>query len=307
MKKFILFVVMLSVLMVGCSIRSQETRSNQIWNVETSYFDNYACSQSPTAYHAEGTIHQATDHNGIVAWIQAEEDCTIEINGTMQEKRGNLQLVYIAPDGTETLITENTNNAIDTTITVLAGEGTIQFKGENAVYDFQLQFSLNDSVRYNAEKVKTEQEDVTLEMEALGEPTVQAEDWSEKNKRILTKVYGDNFKMAYSMDGINGTTDEDNFLCDFSKLNLQLESNCVLLSQETGDGTERTIQYEIKVLSGQCAIMYDNESGDSTTIWSGNGQANGSTTITLDDGANCLRLQALDKNTELKIKLQCTK
>lgn len=94
---------------------------------------------------------------------------------------------------------------------------------------------------------------------------------------------------------------------EYSKLDITVGNNCVLLAQEVGDNTERTIGYHIDVISGKCAIKYDNDEGESVTIWSGEGQADGVTTIKLAGGANCLRLEALETDTRLKIKLKCTK
>lgn len=54
-------------------------------------------------------------------------------------------------------------------------------------------------------------------------------------------------------------------------MDLTVENNCVLLAQEAGDRTDRT------------------------------------TAVKLGGGANCLRIEALDNDTRLKIKLKCTK
>ena len=50
---------------------------------------------------------------------------------------------------------------------------------------------------------------------------------------------------------------------------------------------------------------YDSDDGSNTVVWSGKGKAQGTATITLSDGANCLRLKALDDDTRLKVSLQC--
>lgn len=134
-----------------------------------------------------------------------------------------------------------------------------------------------------------------------------AEDWSEKYDGIIAKVYGDDFHMAYSMNDIVGKTDDESFLCDYSKLDLTVENNCVLLAQEAGDHTDRTVTYEVDVISGECAVKYDNDQGESVVIWSGKGQAEGTAAVKLGGGANCLRIEALDNDTRLKIKLKCTK
>lgn len=106
-------------------------------------------------------------------------------------------------------------------------------------------------------------------------PKSMDEDYSMIFDRVRSMVYGDDFHMSYSMEEIIGTTDEDNFLCEYSKMDLILNSNCVLLFQEAGDGNERTIKYDIDVSSGECALIYDNDSGESIEIWSGTGAANG--------------------------------
>lgn len=157
----------------------------------------------------------------------------------------------------------------------------------------------------DSEVVVTDEVGELETVEEITEAGREEEDWSERYDRLIAAVYGDDFDMAYSMEDIVGTTDDDNFLCDYKKLALTLENNCVLLAQETGDGTERTIEYDIEVLSGECAIMYDNDEGVSTIIWSGRGHAQGTTAITLGTGTGCLRLTALDGKAKLKISLQC--
>jgi|GEM_PF-4990277 len=144
-------------------------------------------------------------------------------------------------------------------------------------------------------------------VEAKSDLSAENEDWSEKYDRVIAMVYGDDFHMTYSMHDIVGETDDENFLGEYSKLDITVGNNCVLLAQEAGDNTERTIKYDIDVISGKCAIKYDNDEGESATIWSGEGQADGVTAIKLGGGANCLRLEALETDTRLKIKLKCTK
>lgn len=149
----------------------------------------------------------------------------------------------------------------------------------------------------------------TSEKRTDAEPNSSAgdEDWSEKYDRAIAMVYGDDFHMSYSMHDIVGETDDENFLGEYSKLDITVDNNCILLAQEVGDNTERTIKYDVDVISGECAIKYDNDKDESVTIWSGKGQADGVTTITLGGGANCLRIEALAAATRLKIKLNCTK
>lgn len=150
---------------------------------------------------------------------------------------------------------------------------------------------------------------LTSEKRTDAEPNSSAgdEDWSEKYDRAIAMVYGDDFHMSYSMHDIVGETDDENFLGEYSKLDITVDNNCILLAQEVGDNTERTIKYDVDVISGECAIKYDNDKDESVTIWSGKGQADGATTITLGGGANCLRIEALAADTRLKLKLNCTK
>ena len=137
--------------------------------------------------------------------------------------------------------------------------------------------------------------------------SAEDEDWSEKYDRVIAMVYGNDFHMSYSMHDIVGETDDENFSGEYSKLDITVDNNYILLAQEAGDNTERTVKYDIDVISGECAIKYDNDADESVIIWSGKGQADGTTTIKLGAGANCLRIEALEANTRLKIKLKCTK
>ena len=109
------------------------------------------------------------------------------------------------------------------------------------------------------------------------------------------------------MTEIVGQTEDNDFLANYSKLDLILDSNCILLAQRTGDGTARTLSYELDVTSGACALMYDNDEGESQVLWSGSGQTQDTVTIQLGGGANCLRLTAIDGQAQLHLKLECTK
>lgn len=159
----------------------------------------------------------------------------------------------------------------------------------------------------STQKIIPSADTLTSEKGVNAESTLSSEDWSEKYSHVVSRVYGDDFHMTYSMHDIVGETDDENFLGEYSKLDITVDNNCVLLAQETGDSTERTVKYDIDVISGKCAIKYDNDEGESIIIWAGKGQADGETTIKLGGGANCLRLEALETDTRLKIKLKCTK
>lgn len=134
----------------------------------------------------------------------------------------------------------------------------------------------------------------------------EEEDYSVKSDRIISKVYGDDFHMAYSMEDVVGTVDEEKFLCEYSKLDIKLNSNCILLEQETGDGSERNIKYEIDAAEGECVLTYDTEEGDSTELWRGTGKGTCTTKIILGNGAGCLRLAAIDGYSRVKLKITVT-
>lgn len=160
MKKMVVIILVLTLIMTSCSsappdvssglpdISSGESNRSKIFNVSSSYFDNYTSGQFNSAYIVKGTLHKEDDENTIITHIRAEKDIEITITGSLSSGV-DTELVYVAPDGTETKIADNSSEIFEVTLNVVSGDGTVKFKGEPAIYDFEVQFELHDVVRYS--------------------------------------------------------------------------------------------------------------------------------------------------------------
>lgn len=142
-------------LLTGCASNSMdesfhENTGSKIFNVDTSYFDNYTHEQTDTAYIITGRVIQKNDENAIVINIHAEESKTVNVSGTLTKVSGDdIELVYVPEDGEEVKIADNASTSYDAAITISKGDGRIIFMGENAVYDFEIELELTDGVSYS--------------------------------------------------------------------------------------------------------------------------------------------------------------
>lgn len=158
MKKMIALLMAVTLLLAGCYSDSAEeaventrkSQSKKLFNVSTSNFESYINEQSDTAHIIKGTVSQENDGNAVLVHIHSKKDVTVSVTGTMERKSGgDTHLVYVASDGMETEIADNSIERIDSTINILAGESTVRFIGESAVYDFEIEFGLTDGVSYS--------------------------------------------------------------------------------------------------------------------------------------------------------------
>lgn len=143
MKKLSLLLILIIFLMAGCS-------SGKLFDAHTSYFDHYSADQSDSSYTVKGTVYQEDDGNTVLVKIHAKKDATVTVKGTVKRKSGaDTQLTYVAPDGTKTAISVSSSDDVDSKIKVSAGDSTVKFLGDTAVYDFELHFGMVDDVSYS--------------------------------------------------------------------------------------------------------------------------------------------------------------
>lgn len=143
MRKLSLLLILLIFLMVGCS-------SEKLFDAHTSYFDHYSADLSDSAYTVTGTVYQEDDGNTVLVKIHAKKDVTVTVKGTVKRESGaDTHLTYVAPDGTKTAISDSSSEDLDSKIKVLAGDSTVKFLGNTAVYDFELHFGVADGVSYS--------------------------------------------------------------------------------------------------------------------------------------------------------------
>ena len=159
MKKRIVLSIMACMFLSGCGVRICMADENTdmessvgLFHVQTSYYERYSMDGKEDSCKVKGTLHQAADDdNAVLAYITAADGgCTVNVTGSMKCTRGNLRLVYTAPDGTETLIAECRDNKIDMQVDAAEGEGSIGFAGdgEYAVCDFGIKMKAGDGVTF---------------------------------------------------------------------------------------------------------------------------------------------------------------
>lgn len=150
MKRGIALLLAVCLVCSGCSTELLAGLSGR-----SSYFYRFAAKGEGGLYKVKGSAYQAVeDKNLILVRLTAQEDSTVAIQGKQKTVKGNIQLVYTAFDGTETLIAEADDREIDTIVSVQKGEGTIGFipcgsaKGQKAeaVVDFDFQIKAGEKV-----------------------------------------------------------------------------------------------------------------------------------------------------------------
>lgn len=150
MKRGIALLLAACLLCSGCSTELLAGLSGR-----SSYFYRFAAKGEDGLYKVKGSAYQAEeDKNLILVRLTAQEDSTVAIKGKQKAVKGNVQLVYTAFDGTETLIAEAKDREIDTIVSVQKGEGTIGFipcgsangQKAEAVVDFDFQIKAGEKV-----------------------------------------------------------------------------------------------------------------------------------------------------------------
>ena len=190
MKKIVILSILACMVLSGCSVvtlsRSGEDIESSIgdFNFHTSYFDRYSSERDETTCKVRGTLYQAAgdDHTVIADMSVSEGGGSVDIIGFMESTRGNLQLIYMAPDGTQTLIAEGVNKDIDVQLNVAEGEGSIAFIGdeESAVCEFIIKIEATEGMTFTGIMEHDSIEDLE-DMEDLEDieesesPTIQEE------------------------------------------------------------------------------------------------------------------------------------
>ena len=159
MKKIAILLVVTCVLLSGCGVRISMAdedvdmeSSVGLFNQYSSYFDRYSSERDETTCKVKGILHQAADdQNGIITYVAAQDGSgRMTVTGSMNCTKGSLRLVYMAPDGTETLISDGSERKIDAQIDVSEGEGTIGFTsdGKSSVCEFNIKMEAESSVTF---------------------------------------------------------------------------------------------------------------------------------------------------------------
>lgn len=162
MKRIAALFWIITLFMVGCSSNFQNALSStdalvqenhtggKTFNASSSYFEHITSEQSGNVYIVKGTVHKENDKNAVITHIRAEKETEIYVSGTLEKKEGaDTEIIYVAPDGTETKIGDNSSETFEISLDVISGDGIVRFEGEPASYDFQVEFELYDEIRYS--------------------------------------------------------------------------------------------------------------------------------------------------------------
>lgn len=127
--------------------------SQGFFNEHSTYFERYSSEREENTCRVRGTIHQAADdQNGELILVTAEGgNGSMAVTGSMKCEKGGIRLIYIAPDGTETLIAEGTTRKMDVQVDVAEGEGEITFAsgGESSVCTFDIKVEAGENVNFS--------------------------------------------------------------------------------------------------------------------------------------------------------------
>ena len=160
MKKTAVFTAAACILLSGCGVGiaipgsdSAVELSTDIFHEQSTFFERYTSEKDEKICRVRGTIHQAADdQNGGLAYVMAEAGSgSLTVTGSMVCRDGSIRLIYIAPDGTETLIAEGTDRKLDVQIDAPEGEGEISFAsdGRSAVCTFDIKLEAGENVSFS--------------------------------------------------------------------------------------------------------------------------------------------------------------
>lgn len=137
--------ILLTVLMTGCSNQSSEDLKSQ--NV----FQSFSTQKIDSVYQMKGTVYLSSERD-LVA-VQAGAGTEISLSGILKRINGEMKLLFVDADGNITTLIDsedNQENTIDVDISLLLDEGNGRFyyTGTSCVFEFDLSFSSQEDVSY---------------------------------------------------------------------------------------------------------------------------------------------------------------
>lgn len=180
-RKAAIFTAAACILLSGCGIgiaipgnEAAVELSRGFFNEHSTYFDRYSSRKNENICRVRGTIHQAADdQNGGLTCVTAEGGSgSLMVTGSMDCRDGNIKLIYVAPDGAETLIAEGTDRKLDAQIDVAEGEGGIRFAsdGKSAVCAFDIKMEAGENVNFSGDMEEGESPEDIESMEGMESP-----------------------------------------------------------------------------------------------------------------------------------------
>lgn len=130
----------------------EETQSQEVVEKPSGYFDNLSSYYTAGEYVMQGSVKNRNREKSIlITDVVAKEDAQIRITGCMECAGGAAQIIYVAPDGTESVLVEADTVQIDVAAEIFEGSGYICYTGvtEDFCYNFVLNFELSNAVSYS--------------------------------------------------------------------------------------------------------------------------------------------------------------
>lgn len=232
MKKTAVFTAAACILLSGCGVGiaipgsdSAVKLSTDIFHGQSTFFDRYTSEKDEKICRVQGTIHQAADdQNGGLAYVTAEAGSgSLTVTGSMVCRDGSIRLIYVAPDGTETLIAEGTDRKLDVQVDAPEGEGEISFAsdGRSAVCTFDIKLEAGENVSFSGsmeegESTETleqmENTEIPEELEApedlenieipedIGMEEIIEDNWPESIRYHADSVYANPMSVTFQID-----------------------------------------------------------------------------------------------------------
>ena len=122
----------------------------------SSCFTYYASACDDGDFQVKGRVYLHETNAGIVC-ITAEEDTEVDVQGSIKNAEGDVQLVFEAQDKTRTVIADGENRAVEEKVAVAEGKSEIYFTGEGSC-EFKLEMTAGDKVSFDDGMEKPEQD-----------------------------------------------------------------------------------------------------------------------------------------------------
>ena len=100
---------------------------------------------------------QSHETNAGIVCITAEEDTEVDVQGSIKNAEGDVQLVFEAQDKTRTVIVDGENREVEEKVAVAEGKSEIYFTGEGSC-EFKLEMTAGDGVNFDDGMEKPEQD-----------------------------------------------------------------------------------------------------------------------------------------------------
>lgn len=115
-----------------------------------SYFYHYISKTRNGVCRVKGSVYLHVTDAGLVHFT-AKKDAELVVRGDIEGVDGDVQLVYEAPDGAETVIVDGDGQELDELLSVQEGEGEIYFTGEGEC-DFNLKIRAGEDVLFGGQE-----------------------------------------------------------------------------------------------------------------------------------------------------------